>query len=135
MVTSLQGKRIFVTEDNVGNLAILSFYLETHHVIIKVDRDGRNTVEEIRRNMPIDLILLDLMLLHNVSGFDLFDQIKQSPDLAAIPVVAISAADPDSAMTKARAKGFDGFISKPVPPTIAKYLAQVLDGKKVWITN
>ena len=135
MAIALNGKRIFVTEDNVGNLAILSFYLETYHVSIKVDRDGRNTVEDIRRQMPIDLILLDLMLLHNISGFDLFDQIKQQPDLAHIPIVAISAADPDSAMVKARAKGFDGFISKPVPPSIAKYLCQVLDGKKVWVTS
>jgi len=130
---SLKGKRIFVTEDNAGNLAILSIYLETMGARIIIDRRGLRLVDSIRANLPIDVILLDLMLPNNVSGFDLFDQVHQAPDLAHIPVVAVSASDPDVAMPKARIKGFSGFISKPVPPFVGKYVAEVLAGKSVWI--
>jgi CheY-like chemotaxis protein len=130
---TLKGKRIFVTEDNAGNLAVLSIYLETMGAKIILDRRGIRTVDSIRENMPIDVILLDLMLPNNISGFDIFDQIRKAPDLAHIPVVAISASDPDVAMPKARIKGFNGFISKPVPPFIGKYVAEVLAGKPIWI--
>jgi CheY-like chemotaxis protein len=130
---SLKGKRVFVTEDNAGNLAILSIYLETCGMKIIADRRGLRTVDAIRENMPIDVILLDLMLPNKVSGFDLFDLIRQAPELSHIPVVAVSASDPDVAMPKARIKGFSGYISKPVPPFIGKYVAEVLEGKPVWI--
>ncbi len=129
----LKGKRIFVTEDHPGNLAILSIYLESSGAKIVADRRGLWTVEGIRANLPIDVILLDLMLPNNVSVFDLFDKIRQEPDLSHIPLVAVSAADPDAAMFKARLKGFSGFISKPVPPHVSKYVSEVLQGKSVWI--
>jgi CheY-like chemotaxis protein len=129
----LKNKRIFIVEDNTGNLAIASIYLENQGAKIKFERRGLRTPEAILQQMPIDLILTDLMLPNGVSGFDIFDQIRQVPVLAAIPVVAVSSADPDTAMAKARQKGMSGYISKPISPRIAQYLAEVLAGKQVWI--
>jgi two-component system chemotaxis sensor kinase CheA len=129
----LKGKRIFIIEDNAGNLAIASAYLESQGAIIRFERRGVNTPQVIVSQLPIDLILTDLMLPKNASGFDVIDQIRQVPDLAQIPVVAVSAADPDVAMPIARQKGFAGFISKPITPRIMHYVADVLNGKQVWI--
>jgi len=128
----LKNRLIFVIEDNPGNLAVLSMYLEQEGAKVKVERYGINTVQAILKAMPVDLIVTDLMLPKGLSGFDVYDQIRQVPELAHIPVVAVSAADPDSAMLKARQKGFAGFISKPVTRQIAKQLAEVLSGKTVW---
>ena len=83
--------------------------------------------------MPIDVILMDLMLPKNGNGFDIVDQIRQVPELRPIPIVVVSAADPDTAMPIARQKGLAGFISKPLTPKITYYVAEVLKGKQVWI--
>jgi CheY-like chemotaxis protein len=132
---SLKNKHIFIVEDNVGNLAVASVYLEQDGAKIKVERRGLKTAEAVLRSLPIDIILTDLMLPNSVSGFDIFDQIRAIPELAAIPVVAVSAADPDVAMARARQKGFAGYIAKPITPRIAVYVAAVLDGKQIWIAD
>jgi CheY-like chemotaxis protein len=129
----LKNKRIFIIEDNAGNLAIASTYLEWEGAKLKFERYGVNTPNTILNNMPIDIILTDLMLPKNISGFDVCDQIRQIPELAQIPILVISAADPDVAMPIARQKGLAGFISKPITPRITQYVADVLDGKPVWI--
>ena len=128
----LKNKRVFIVEDDAGNLSIASVYLRQQGAIVSYERWGRDTPQMILKHLPIDVILMDLMFPNNISGFDVFDKIRQVSDLAHIPIVAVSAADPDSAMPKALAKGFSGFISKPISPRIAKHIANVIDGKKVW---
>ena len=132
---SLKNRRIFIVEDNVGNLAVASIYLEQDGAKIKVERRGLKTAQAVLRSLPIDIILTDLMLPNSVSGFDIFDEIRRVPELAAIPVVAVSAADPDVAMVRARQKGFNGYIAKPITPRIVEYVQAVLDGKPIWIAD
>jgi CheY-like chemotaxis protein len=131
----LQGKRIFIVEDNAGNLAIASIYLEGQGAKINFSRHGINIPEAVLKWLPIDLILTDLMLPNNMSGFDIFEQVRQIPELAHIPIVAVSAADPDIAMPQARKKGFTGYVGKPITPLIVQYVANVLNGKPVWIAE
>ncbi len=129
----LKGKHIFVVEDSAGNLAVVRVYLEAQGAIIKFERRGINVPEMIFKQLPIDVILMDLMLPNRASGFDVVDQIQQVPELKSIPIVIVSAADPDRAMPIARQKGLAGFISKPVTPQLAYYIGEVLNGKQVWI--
>lgn len=83
--------------------------------------------------MPIDLILLDLMFPNHISGYDIFDRIRENPTFAHIPIVAISAADPALEMSKARAKGFSGFIGKPINLLqFPQQIVQLLEGEQVW---
>ncbi len=131
----LENRRIFIIEDNPGNLAVVSFYLEQEGAKIKVERYGVNTVEVLLKSLPIDLILTDLMLPQGVSGFDVYDRIREVPELRSIPVIALSAADPDAAMLTARAKGFAGFISKPVTRRITQHVTDVLNGKQIWVAD
>lgn len=128
----LKNRRVFIVEDNAGNLAIASVYLRQQGAVVLYERWGHNTAQAILPHLPIDVILMDLMFPNNVSGFDVFDQIRQVEQLAHIPIVAVSAADPDSAMPKALSKGFSGFISKPVSIRISKHIAKIIEGKKVW---
>lgn len=128
----LENKRIFIVEDDAGNLAVATVYLRQQGAIVSYERWGLLTPHMILKHMPVDVILMDLMFPNNVSGFDIFDQIRQVKQLENIPVVAVSASDPDFAMPKALAKGFSGFISKPISPRIAKHVADVIAGKKVW---
>jgi CheY-like chemotaxis protein len=128
----LSNRRIFIVEDNAGNLAVESIYLERYGATVKFVRWGTDAIEKLTKALPIDIILMDLMLPGDISGFDVFLMLKAIPELASIPVVAVSASDPDVAMPKAAKMGFSGFISKPISPRIAQQVANVLDGKKVW---
>jgi CheY-like chemotaxis protein len=129
----LQGKRIFVIEDDPSNLAIISTLLRRHGASVPFDTWGSGAIETIRVSMPIDLILLDLALPRGVSGYDIYDQMRSVPELDDIPVVVVTAADPGVEMSKAREKGLNGFISKPLSyKTFGESIAAVLDGQAVW---
>lgn len=131
----LAKRRFFIVEDNAGNLAIVSAHLRNAGASVFYERWGYETPKAIQRFLPIDMILMDLMFPNNVTGFDVFDQIQAVPELSSIPIVVVSAADPDEAMPKARAKGFKGFISKPISISIVRYVNEVLNGVPVSIAE
>jgi CheY-like chemotaxis protein len=129
----LQGKRIAVVEDDVTNMAIISTLLKQQGAAVIQDPWNSDTVNRLKAMLPIDMILLDLMLRHGVNGFDIYDRIKEAAELADIPVVVVSASDPAMAMTKARNKGFAGYIAKPlVYRDFSQQVFDILDGKAVW---
>ncbi len=132
-VPILEGKKIFVLEDDVNNLAIISSMLRRYGATIFFDTWGVETARTIKAFMPIDIILLDLMLPNNVTGYDVLQAIQAIPELSKIPIVAVTASDPDREMKKAKESGFKGYISKPIrTKTFIKSIAHVLEGGEVW---
>jgi two-component system, cell cycle response regulator DivK len=131
----LKNKRIFIVEDNLENRAIAQIMLEYEGAKTAIDRWGVDTVARLRAFAPVDLILLDLMFPYEVSGYDVFDQIRAEDDLKAIPIVAVSAADPSQAIPKTQSKGFAGFISKPLDGnTFVPRLLQILNEEFMWVS-
>jgi CheY-like chemotaxis protein len=129
----LQGKRIFIVEDNVQNRVVFTMVLQIHGARVEFDRWGRETLSRMRNFPNMDLIILDLMLPNGVTGYQVFDEIRTVPDYAAVPIIAVSAAEPAIALPKTREKGFNGFIAKPVDDELfPKQLARVMAGEKIW---
>ena len=129
----LDNKRIFVIEDDETNLAIISTTLRRNGAKVFFDTWGGGTVDALKRFQPIDLILLDLALPRGLSGYDVFDRIREIPELKDIPVVLVTAADPGMEMNKARQKGVDGYIPKPINYyTFGQLISDILQGKQVW---
>src|SRR5687767_8847836 len=110
----LTGKTIFVVEDDVRNRAVMMTLMQTQGAKTHFDKWGSHTIEAIRKLGQVDLIIMDLMLPHGITGYDVYEQLQAAADLADIPVVIVSASDPNIEMKKARAQGFRGFISKPI---------------------
>lgn len=130
----LHGKRIFIVEDNPANMAVTKLLLERHGAVVWFDRRGTEAMERLAQFAPVDLIMLDLMFPGNMSGYDLFDQIRAQPEYANVPIVAVSASNPSEAIPKVRARGFSGYIAKPIDyDTFALTLEKLLDGEKVWV--
>ncbi len=130
----LEGKRIFVVEDDPMGLAIIRTILQQAGASVPFDHWGDTTLKRLSNDpFPIDLILLDIMLPNQVSGYDIFDAIRAIPELNNVPIVAVTASDPDIEMNKARKKGFDGYISKPLDrTTFPQYVLAILEGQTVW---
>lgn len=94
---------------------------------------GDTTLSNMKNMPQIDLILLDLMPPRQVSGYDVFDALRQLPEFQDVPVVAVTASDPDVEMNKARQKGLNGYISKPINRRLfPQQVKAVLDGEEVW---
>jgi CheY-like chemotaxis protein len=129
----LKDKRLLIVEDNITNMAVYNALLRDSGAAIIQDFWNVNTLTMLRKVLPIHGILLDLMLRHGISGYDIFDQIKVQPELAHIPIIAVSAADPEIEMARAREKGFAGFIGKPIESVqFPKQIADCIAGKPVW---
>jgi two-component system sensor histidine kinase/response regulator len=132
----LEGRRIFVVEDNSENRIIMRILLTQAGARVEFDLWGVTAVEKLREFEPVDLILLDLMLGRGSSGYQVYESIRALPEFAKIPIIAVSATDPAQAVPRCKSLGFNGFIPKPVNDDVfADQLAQVIAGQPVWETN
>ena len=126
----LENRRIFIVEDDAVNIAIAAYLLRQHGATVFQDRWGDQALKVIRDALPLDLILLDIQFPRGVSGFDIFEHLRNEPDLKQIPVVAVSAS---GEMNRARDMGFAGYIAKPIMPyAFPRHLTKILDGTPVW---
>ena len=113
--------RILLVEDNEANRDFLSRRLERRGFEVLIAHDGRAGVEMARSEKP-DLILMD-MNMPNVDGWEATRQIKAVPDLAAVPVIGLTA----HALTGDRERALDAgcadYHIKPVD--FPRLLAQI----------
>lgn len=108
----LQNKHIFVVEGSPRNLAIIRTILRENGARVSFDHWGKTALDALLMQ-DVDIVLLDLMFPRQVTGMTFSAAIRAEPKITR-PVVAVTASDPDVEMNKARAHGFNGFLSKPI---------------------
>jgi CheY-like chemotaxis protein len=82
---------ILVIDDDAGSREALAEVLADEGFAVATAADGAEGLTYLRQGYRPKVILLDLMM-PGVDGWDFRAQQKRDPDLAAIPVIAISAA-------------------------------------------
>lgn len=129
----LNGKCIYIVEDNVMNRVVFQMALVTQGAHVEFDRWGKNAISHLKQLPHVDLIILDLMLYGGISGYDIFTEIRALPQFDAVPIVIVSASEPSVAIPKAKELGLSGFISKPIDEELfPKQIAAILEGEKIW---
>src|SRR5512141_1624904 len=120
--------RILLVEDNEMNRDMLSRRLQKkgHGVLIAVD--GESGVQMAVSERP-DLILMD-MSLPAVDGWEATRRIKGLPEMASIPIIALTAHAMAGDRDKAIEAGCDDYDSKPVDFERLLGKIQMLLGKK-----
>jgi CheY-like chemotaxis protein len=132
----LEGKRIFIIEDEVRNRVIYKLLLPKYGATVEFEGWGPEALAHLERWGAVDLIIMDLMLQRGISGYDLFSTIRQRAQFDTVPIVAVSAADATAAIAKTSAMGFAGFIAKPIhQERFASQLARILAGERIWDTG
>lgn len=132
----LKGKSIFIVEDNIQNRIVFQMSTVIHGAQVEFERWGKDAVARLKGLKTVDLIILDLMLYHGVSGYDIYDEIRALPKYDHVPIIAVSASEPSIAIPKTRAKGFAGFIAKPIDDSLfPRQLAQVISGEQIWCAS
>jgi CheY-like chemotaxis protein len=104
--------RVLVVEDEKDNMDLFCQILEFHGCQVLKAGDGREAINMAQSEKP-DLILMDLSL-PALDGWEATRTIKAIPQVANIPVVALTAHAMVGDRERALEAGCDGYISKPI---------------------
>ncbi len=106
--------RVLLVEDNAANLALMQYLLQASGYTTLTATDGREGVVVAQRESP-DVILMDLQL-PILNGYEAARQMKAIPALRGVPIIAVTAFAMVGDRDKILARGFDGYIAKPITP-------------------
>jgi len=111
-VTDLADALILLVDDNVQNLELMEAYLESLPCRIQTAVDGVEAFDAINKEAP-DMVLLDVMM-PRMSGFELCQKIKASPNTRDIVIIMVTALHEVGDFERAVECGTDDFLTKPV---------------------
>ena len=103
-------KRVLIVEDEEAVRELEKFILEQQGYEVMEARDGLEGLAKAEFRRP-DLILLDLMM-PDVSGGRMFDEMKRHPTTSGIPIVVVTG-KPDAHEMFDDEIGPDNVIMKP----------------------
>jgi len=108
-------KRIVYIEDEQEMIDLVSLILSRKGYEIIGANGGREGLEIVKSELP-DLILLDLMM-PDLDGWDVYQQLKAEEDTSNIPVIVITAkAQSIDKVLGLHIAKVDDYISKPFSP-------------------
>ncbi|WP_337174485.1 PAS domain S-box protein [Paludisphaera sp.] len=107
-------RRILVVDDNVGAAESLAMILEYEGHSVRVAHDGPSALEAAGSER-FDVVLMDIGL-PGMTGYEVARQLRARPDLARLPLVAVTGYAEDEARRLSHEAGFDHHLVKPVPP-------------------
>ena len=105
-------KQVLIVEDNELNMKLFRDLVEASGYEAIESQTGADALELARRFRP-GLILMDIQL-PEMSGIDIAKSLKADPELAEIPVVAVTAFAMRGDEERIRDAGCDAYMSKPV---------------------
>ena len=105
---------VLVVEDDPVILRLLevNFELEGYEVLLA--HDGAEGIALARQERP-DLVISDIMM-PNVSGIELVEQLKADDATASIPILLLSAKAQSADVKAGLEAGADDYVTKPFEP-------------------
>ena len=116
------GFSVLYVEDNPANLALMRNILATLENVTLIEATDAATGFSLAKQHHPDLIILDINL-PDLNGYTALQRIKRTPDLAATPVLALSAGALPSDIKRGLEAGFAAYLTKPLE--VNKLLAAV----------
>jgi CheY-like chemotaxis protein len=116
-------KRILLVEDSANDIELTLGALEENHLAneVVVVRDGAEALDflykrgvfKLRKNGNPAVVLLDLKL-PRVDGLEVLKQLKEDPDLRAVPVVMLTSSREERDLVRSYNLGVNAYVVKPV---------------------
>lgn len=118
--------RVLVVEDEFDSIQMVSKILQHHGAEVHVAHDGRDCIEMLQTLRPT-FVIMDLAL-PQMDGWETLALIRNNPDTATLPVVAITAYHSVSVAEDALRAGFNAYFPKPLDTgAFIRQLANVVD--------
>jgi PAS domain S-box-containing protein len=112
---NVESARILVVEDNRDTSILLRDLLVAEGYEVESVPTGEAALEALERTPETDLVVLDLML-PGMSGYEVIERLRARPDLAATPILVLSALSSPSARIRGLRDGADDYMTKPFLP-------------------
>jgi signal transduction histidine kinase len=128
-----QHGHILVVDDNRMNRIKLSTGLEQQGHSVTLAEHGKQALEMMRapRYAGFDVVLLDIMM-PEMDGYQVLEQLKNDSALRDIPVIVISALDEIDSIVRCIEMGAEDYLTKPFDPVLLKArLSASLEKKKL----
>ena len=110
----MREQRVLVVDDDREIRVLVAANLRRDGYTVVEASDGPEALDVASRLLP-DLVLLD-MTLPGMDGVEVARQLKATPVLATIPVIALSALTQEAVQKRALAAGCSRYLTKPYPP-------------------
>jgi len=107
---------ILVVDDNEDNRDMLARRLRRQGYEVLTAAGGRAALETLAAR-PLDLVLLDVMM-PDLDGYAVLQQLKADPALRDIPVLMISALDELDSVVRCIQLGAEDYLGKPFEPVL-----------------
>ena len=122
------GKKILVVDDREDSRVLVRKVLGRHGYEVIGARTGEDAINIAQTELP-DLILMDIRLPGGIDGLEATRRIKALPQLAHIPILAMTASVRPEDMQQALGEGCSGFVRKPIdidelPRQVAEHIAR-----------
>ena len=103
--------QILVVDDVPANLEVIIETLTSQSYDVAIAISGERALKRLQTYRP-DLILLDVQM-PGIDGFETCQQIKSDPQLAAIPIIFITALSDTESIVKGFSLGAVDYVNKP----------------------
>jgi signal transduction histidine kinase/CheY-like chemotaxis protein/HAMP domain-containing protein len=124
--SALAGKRVLIVDDDVRNVFALASALEAHGMEVRFAENGREGLQSLQADPGVDLVLMDVMM-PEMDGYETTRAIREVPELASLPVIALTAKAMRGDRDKSIAAGASDYITKPVD------MDQLIALMRVWL--
>ncbi len=117
-----QTLKVLVVDDDPKAVELIAIRLMGLASTVLRAYGGREAIDAARRELP-QLIVLDLMM-PDVNGFDVVEELRESPDTAGIPIVVVTAKKINS-QDRSKLNGFVTTIMEKADFDRDRFVAEV----------
>ncbi len=110
--------RLLVVDDQPANRDVLSRRLRRQGHYVNTAQNGREGLEKLRAQ-PFDVVLLDV-LMPEMDGYQMLQQLKADTALRHLPVIMISALSELDSVVRCIEMGAEDYLSKPFNPILLR---------------
>ena len=118
---NLRGLKVLVVDDNATSRDILRDMLESLSFEVALAATGQEGIAEIEkadRDKPFEIVIMDWKM-PGLDGIETAKRIKENSTLKHVPqIVMVTAYGREEVMQKAEKIGLEGFLLKPVSPSV-----------------
>jgi CheY-like chemotaxis protein len=129
VIPEIAGSRILIVDDDIRNIYSLTSVLEVHDVKVLHAERGAEGIGILQSTPGIDAALVDIMM-PEMDGYETMRRIRAMPEIADIPLIAVTAKAMKGDRQKCLDAGASDYIAKPVDIDLLLALMRVWIGRR-----